>query len=705
MKNTKQQKYKLALLQMAIQETRSDFNKLSVKEQQIVLEQQGGLVGAVGQGIKAVGQALFGGRAGSANAGPLTALSDLMFGAGKGTPQQVKTLRTLMSAVRSHMNGVVRAFLTSSFEPFKTIGKQLQAVRKTNETNFASNDPKKIKLALEQSLTIQAYMDAFQNFGEDFSNIVESHEEEIASGNNEKIEEVIKLVEQTILRDLGAANYKNLGNWGRFGQTLGLKIAKVPPGLTPADISKTITNHLRSQIKEESEEGVTSESLIRKRSNANNVFKKTLLEWKLLRRNILLKTIISEALLEAASEGGIKQAFDELVKATQAITKPLQTSETNAGAYGAQTAAAAAKQDAVAGGAPGASGNKPATPQQGGGAQAVQQPSGGQPQTAGSPGAPAGGPQAAGAAQGGETEKKPDIAVFKGAGTSFQSKIAKAINADATLKPQAGALQKQASTVINALANDLKATKQFNVLEEKKIQLQLPTTVQALRAIKDNKFKEIIRKELVGLLRANKLSVSDKVLSGAPVEVEAPDTSSGTVSAGATDSSAATAKPADSGAAASAPASGNNEQQNSDTTGGVDASANPAASSGGLAAPAATGGENAGTTGAVDPAIKQALDTIGAKEGDPPAEVKKKFQAAISANHPDRNQNSPESNQKTAQINAAAETLRKANLMEEMKRNLQLSKKLLYLGFITESEYLATLFKSKKSLQKLNESR
>ena len=131
---------------------------------------------------------------------------------------------------------------------------------------------------------------------------------------------------------------------------------------------------------------------------------------------------------------------------------------------------------------------------------------------------------------------KKDIYVMRGKdGKGFQSRAARAINANPALKAKAGEHQKAASTVINALAKDLRATNMFNVLEEGRTQINLPTTLAALNKVRDPKVKEILRNEIVNLLRQNGVMVRSDILKNpgittveVEVKIERPVTEPGT---------------------------------------------------------------------------------------------------------------------------------------------------------------------------------
>lgn len=340
-------------------------------EKQIIQEFliEAGIIPAIGRGLmhagRAIGTALFGGNTGATTNGSLasragSAVYDAFFGQGRGTPEQVKQLRTLMAATRSNMNAAINAFRGKSYPGYQAISKALNVAKKDLENAFASNNASKIKKSLQQSLTIQAYLDAFGNFGEDFRNILDTIEDDLKSGNKQELENAVKNVKANILRDLGAANFQRLGTFGRLGTIMGLKLTKVIPGLNPQEIATALVSPLEQAINKipeknsDSSAGVTTvaeslsnmkirrlqekriRQLIKEMSGEFNQIKTT---FYLLKEADSVDQGNSQQNDQAAEKiNDFKALFDSLVQQTQQLSGQIEKGQSTSGTFGQQQA-------------------------------------------------------------------------------------------------------------------------------------------------------------------------------------------------------------------------------------------------------------------------------------------------------------------------------------------------------------------------------
>lgn len=204
--------------------------------EQLLLEQ--GLVGAAGQAAKAAG------------GGVINLLAQALFGKGKGTPQQIASLRDVIRRVRTNLAAITNAFVSSDYGLYKKLGSELRKLQKASEAAFAANNPRQVQAYLSQAATVSAYMSAFPNIAEDMEAIYNAHIEEIESPtvSAEQLNTIVNMISNNVLRELNATNYDKLGALGKSIKLLGIKWSPAPAGLKPQDIANAITKDLRDAI-------------------------------------------------------------------------------------------------------------------------------------------------------------------------------------------------------------------------------------------------------------------------------------------------------------------------------------------------------------------------------------------------------------------------------------------------------------------------
>ena len=173
--------------------------KAKVKEQTIEeLEEQG-----VRNAINAVGDAA---------SNVMGFLGNLVFGTGKGTPEQLAELRAMITSVRKYLGQITKAYANAATSGmFKPISDKLNAFWKQTEAAFASNNPKQVQRAVQQAGTVAAYTTKFAQIHEDLAALIQSHRDDLNSGDATKINNVLKMMNNLIVRELTAVNLDKLG--------------------------------------------------------------------------------------------------------------------------------------------------------------------------------------------------------------------------------------------------------------------------------------------------------------------------------------------------------------------------------------------------------------------------------------------------------------------------------------------------------------
>ena len=212
--------------------------KAKVKEQTIEeLEEQG-----VRNAVNAVGDAA---------SSVLGFLGNLVFGTGRGTPEQLAELRAMITSVRKYLGQITKAYANAATSgTFKPISDKLNAFWKQTVAAFASNNPKQVQRAVQQAGTVAAYTTKFAQIHEDLAVLIQSHRDDLDSGDPTKINNVLKMMNNLIVRELTAVNLDKLG--GVFKRLAlvnkSLKLLPAPNGLTPQDLAKDYVDALRQDL-------------------------------------------------------------------------------------------------------------------------------------------------------------------------------------------------------------------------------------------------------------------------------------------------------------------------------------------------------------------------------------------------------------------------------------------------------------------------
>lgn len=178
-------------------------------------------------------------------------LGNLVFGTGRGTPEQLAELRAMITSVRKYLGQITKAFANAATSGmFKPISDNLNAFWKQTEAAFASNNPKQVQRAVQQAATVAAYTTRFAQIHEDLASLVQSHRDDLDSGDPTKIDNVLKMMNALIVRELTAVNLNKLG--GIFRRlalvSKSLKLLPAPAGLTPQDLAKDYVDALRQDL-------------------------------------------------------------------------------------------------------------------------------------------------------------------------------------------------------------------------------------------------------------------------------------------------------------------------------------------------------------------------------------------------------------------------------------------------------------------------
>jgi len=178
-------------------------------------------------------------------------LGNLVFGTGRGTPEQLAELRALITTVRKYLGQITRAYANAaSSGMFKPVSDKLNAFWKQTEAAFASNNPKQVQRAVQQAATVAAYTTRFAQIHEDLAALIESHRDDLESGDPTKVNNVLKMMNNIIVRELTAVNLDKLG--GVFKRlalvSKNLKLLPAPAGLSPQDLAKDYVDALRQDL-------------------------------------------------------------------------------------------------------------------------------------------------------------------------------------------------------------------------------------------------------------------------------------------------------------------------------------------------------------------------------------------------------------------------------------------------------------------------
>lgn len=178
-------------------------------------------------------------------------LGNLVFGTGRGTPEQLAELRAMITTVRQYLGQITRAYANAAKSGmFKPISDKLNAFWKQTEAAFASNNPKQVQRAVQQASTVAAYTTRFAQIHEDLAALITSHRDDLDSGDPTKINNVLKMMNGLIVRELTAVNLDKLGGFFKRLALISksLKLLPAPAGLTPQDMAKDYVDALRQDL-------------------------------------------------------------------------------------------------------------------------------------------------------------------------------------------------------------------------------------------------------------------------------------------------------------------------------------------------------------------------------------------------------------------------------------------------------------------------
>lgn len=288
-------------------------------------------------------------------------LGNLVFGTGRGTPEQLAELRAMITSVRQYLGQITRAFGNAAQAGmFKPISDKLNAFSKQTEAAFASNNPRQVQKAVQQASTVAAYATRFAQIQEDLAALIQSHRDDLDSGDKAKIDNVMKMMNNIIVRELTAVNLDKLGGVFRRIALLSknIKLLPAPSGLTPQDLSKDYIDTLRTYMEEDQKlkqrgemesataqdmEGMAAANMV---AESGRALRKSVqkLQLESLRE---YKSLLSESLKQVLSEQAAHQsAVDKFLAASAQVARGVTQVERQAAA---SSSAASPQQQSPAG--------------------------------------------------------------------------------------------------------------------------------------------------------------------------------------------------------------------------------------------------------------------------------------------------------------------------------------------------------------------